>query len=107
MGTRIYVGNLSFDSTEDRLRTLFAQAGAVTEVKMMTDRETGRSRGFAFVEMGSAAEAQTAIDQLNGREIDGRSLRISEAQERSGASRGSDGGGGAGGYRSGAGRSRW
>lgn len=106
MGTRIYVGNLSYDSTEERLRTLFAQAGAVTEVKMMTDRETGRSRGFAFVEMGSAAEARTAIDQLNGREIDGRSLRISEAQERSGGSSSGGGGGGGGGFRS-AGRSRY
>jgi cold-inducible RNA-binding protein len=105
MGKRIYVGNLSYDTTEEGLRTLFAQAGSVAEVKMMMDRETGRPRGFAFVEMGTDAEARGAIDKLNGRQIDGRSLKISEAQERTGGgSRGSDGGGF---RRDGAGRSRW
>lgn len=104
MGKRIYVGNLSYDATEEGLRSLFAQAGSVAEVKLMVDRETGRSRGFAFVEMGTDAEARSAIDQLNGRQVEGRSLRISEAQERTGgSSRGGDGGG----FRSSAGRSRW
>ena len=108
MGKRIYVGNLSYDATEEGLRSLFAQEGTVSEVKLMTDRETGRSRGFAFVEMSTDAEARGAIAQLNGRQLDGRSLRISEAEERTG---GGGGGGGGGGFRSGGGggasRSRW
>lgn len=105
MGKRIYVGNLSYGATEDGLRTLFAQAGSVTEVKMMMDRDTGRPRGFAFVEMGTDAEARGAIATLNGRQIDGRELKISEAQERTGGSfRGADGGGA---RRDGGGRSRW
>jgi RNA recognition motif-containing protein len=103
MGKRIYVGNLSYDATEEGLRALFAQSGSVGEVKLMTDRETGRSRGFAFVEMSTDAEARNAISQLNGRQLDGRSLRINEAEERTGG-----GGGGGGGFRSGgASRSRW
>jgi RNA recognition motif-containing protein len=106
MGRRLYVGNLSFATTELELREVFGQFGTVAETKMVTDRETGRPRGFAFVEMGSDAEAQAAIDQLNGRELGGRALTVNEAQERSGGGggggRGRGGGGGGGG-----GRGRW
>jgi cold-inducible RNA-binding protein len=96
MGRRLYVGNLSFNTTELELRELFSQYGTVAETKMVTDRETGRPRGFAFVEMGSDQDAKQAIDELNGRELGGRQLTVNEAQARSG------GGGGGGG-----GRGRW
>jgi RNA recognition motif-containing protein len=97
MGRRLYVGNLSFGTTELELRDVFAQYGTVAETKMVTDRETGRPRGFAFVEMGSDREAKEATDQLNGRELGGRALTVNEARERS------SGGGNAGG----GGRGRW
>jgi RNA recognition motif-containing protein len=77
--TKIYVGNLSFDTTEDSLRTLFAQHGAVESAKLMSDRDTGRPRGFAFVEM-SNSDAPKAIQSLNGKDFEGRTLRVSEAQ---------------------------
>jgi RNA recognition motif-containing protein len=99
MGRRLYVGNLSFNTTELELREVFSQYGTVAETKMVTDRETGRPRGFAFVEMGSEQDAKQAIDQLNGRELGGRTLTVNEAQERS-AGGGSRGGGGGG-------RGRW
>jgi RNA recognition motif-containing protein len=102
MGTRLYVGNLSFNTTELELREVFGQCGTVAETKMVMDRETGRPRGFAFVEMGSEQDAKQAIDQLNGRELGGRTLTVNEAQERS-AGGGSRGGGGGGG----GGRGRW
>src|SRR5262249_53851182 len=93
-GTRLYVGNLSFNTTEATLRATFEQDGRhVTEVKLVTDRETGRSRGFAFVEMSSPAEAEAAIAALDGRDLDGRTLRVNIAEER-----GARGGGGGGGY---------
>ena len=98
MGRRLYVGNLSFNTTELELRDVFSQHGTVAETKMVMDRETGRPRGFAFVEMGSEQDAKQAIDQLNGRELGGRTLTVNEAQERSGGG-GSRGGGG--------GRGRW
>lgn len=101
MGKRLYVGNLSYGTTEADLRDLFGQSGTVTETKVVMDRETGRPRGFAFVEMSSDAEASQAIAQLNGRDLDGRTLKVNEAQERSGA------GGGGGGSRSGGSRQRW
>ncbi len=83
MGTRLYVGNLPFDVDESQLRTLFQEGGReVTEVKMITDRETGRPRGFAFVEMGSQEHAQAAISALNGRELGGRALTVNEAREQ-------------------------
>jgi cold-inducible RNA-binding protein len=104
MGRRLYVGNLSFNTTELELRDVFSQHGTVAETKMVMDRETGRPRGFAFVEMGSDAEAKQAIDQLNGRELGGRALTVNEAQERSGGGGGGRGGGGGGG---GGGRGRW
>ncbi len=93
MSKRLYVGNLSFGTTEADLRDLFAKCGTVSEVKMMMDRETGRSRGFAFVEMSTDSEAQQAIQQTNGRDLDGRTLKVNEAQERTGGG-GSRGGGG-------------
>ncbi len=79
---RIYVGNLSFDTTEASLSDMFGQHGTVTNVALITDRETGRSRGFAFIDMADEGEAKTAMDAVNGKELDGRSLRVSEARER-------------------------
>jgi len=77
----IYVGNLSFNATEDEVRDLFAQYGSVQSVKLISDRETGRPRGFAFVEMDDDA-AEAAIGALNGQDLGGRTLRINEARER-------------------------
>src|SRR3954469_4902994 len=96
MGNRLYVGNLSFNTTQAAIESAFASAGSVREVAMPTDRETGQFRGFAFVTMGSAQEANAAISQLNGTMIDGRSIKVNEAQERP-----SGGGGGGGGGRGG------
>jgi len=101
MGRRLYVGNLSYGTTEIDLRDLFAQAGTVADAKVVMDRETGRPRGFAFVEMSSDQEALAAIEQFNGREFGGRAINVNEAQERSGGgggggSRGGFGGGGGG-----------
>jgi RNA recognition motif-containing protein len=79
--TSIYVGNLPFSATEDQVRALFEQHGAVQSVKLINDRETGRPRGFGFVEMEPAAAA-VAIERLNGTDMDGRALRINEAQDR-------------------------
>ncbi|MBL8726572.1 MAG: RNA-binding protein [Planctomycetes bacterium] len=102
MGTRLYVGNLSFQTTEDSLRAAFEGDGrVVTEVKIMLDRDTGRSRGFAFVEMGSDQDAQNAIQAMNGADVDGRPLRVNEAQPRQEGGRGGFGGGGGGGGRGG------
>jgi RNA recognition motif-containing protein len=86
---RIFVGNLAFQSTEDGIRVLFTQHGDVSSVKIITDRETGRSRGFAFVEMADDVQAEAAIQAVNGADLDGRPLRISEARPReAGAPRG-------------------
>ena len=83
MGTRLYVGNLPFSTDEDAIRDLFGQNGrTVTEVKIVTDRDTGRPRGFGFVEMGSQADADAAIDELSGYELGGRALVVNEARER-------------------------
>lgn len=82
MGARLFVGNLSFDTNELELRDLFGQSGTIVDLKVVTDRDTGRSRGFAFVEMSTAAEATEAISQLNGRELGGRTLKVNEAEER-------------------------
>ena len=82
MSNRLFVGNLSFDTNEQELREVFGQMGTVVEVKVVTDRETGRPRGFGFIEMSSAAEATQAIQQLNGRELGGRTLKVNEAEER-------------------------
>ena len=103
MGARIYVGNLPFTASEQDVRTLFEHNGrGVREVRIIEDRDTGRPRGFAFVEMSSDEEARDAISQLNGSELGGRTLKINEAQAReSGGFRGGGGGGGGGGYRGG------
>jgi cold-inducible RNA-binding protein len=96
MGTRLYVGNLSYNVTEPELKDVFGENGRnVKEVKVVLDRDTGRPRGFAFVEMTTDAEAAQAIETLNGREIQGRPINVSEARER--APRGGGGGGGFGG----------
>ncbi len=103
MGTRLYVGNLPFDVDEAQLRTLFQEGGrGVNEVKIVMDRDTGRPRGFAFVEMASQADAQAAINAMNGREVGGRALTVNEAREQ--APRGGGFGGGRGG---GGGRRRY
>ena len=95
MSKKIYIGNLPFSSTEDELRTVFERHGRVESVNVITDRDSGRPRGFAFVEMDEASAADDAIRALDGSELGGRSIRVNEAQNRSG------GGGGGGGYRSG------
>src|SRR5262245_8918848 len=98
MGTRLYVGNLSFQTTEESLRAAFGGDGRqVTEVKIMLDRDTGRSRGFAFVEMATDQDAQNAIQAMNGADLDGRPLKVNEAQPRQDGGRGGFGGGGGGG----------
>jgi RNA recognition motif-containing protein len=94
MGRKLYVGNLGFDVTNQELQDEFGAIGACESVAVITERDTGRSRGFAFVEMASNAEAQKAIQELNGREIKGRAIRVSEAQEGGGGGRGRGGGGG-------------
>ena len=98
MGTRLYVGNLSYNVTEPELREVFAEGGRnVVEVKIVMDRETGRPRGFAFVEMGTADDASQAIETLSGRSIHGRPINVSEARERTPRSGGGGGGWGGGG----------
>ena len=82
MGNRLYVGNLSFDADKDTVRQAFAEVGAVTDVHVVTDRDTGRSRGFAFVTMATPALAAEAISRMNGVELAGRALRVNEAIER-------------------------
>ena len=104
MGKKLFVGNLSFDTTNQDLETFFSQAGTCESAAVITDRETGRSRGFGFVEMSSSAEAETAIADLNGRELQGRALNVSEAREQ--GSRDRRGGGGGGGGRGGFGGRR-
>jgi cold-inducible RNA-binding protein len=107
MNNRLYVGNLSFHTTEDVIQSAFAQCGEVTEVKLMLDRETGRSRGFAFVTMGSSEAAKAAIEKMNGADLDGRPLRVNEAEERRDRGPGGGGGGfGGGGGRRGGGGDR-
>jgi RNA recognition motif-containing protein len=87
LSNKLYVGNLSFQTTEAELRQLFEQHGSVSSVSVITDRETGRPRGFAFVEMGDAGSAATAVSKLDGREFGGRALRVNEATGRSGGRR--------------------
>ncbi len=99
--TNIFVGNLSFRTTQEDLHQAFAQYGAVERVSIVTDRATGQPRGFAFVEMTNADEAETAISRLNGAELDGRALNVNEARPRP-----AGGGGGGGGYGGGGGGGR-
>ena len=82
MSMNLYVGGLSFDTTEDGLRTFFEQAGTVESANVITDRDSGRSRGFGFVEMATDAEAHKAIEDLNGKMLDGRTLTVNEARPR-------------------------
>lgn len=104
MGTKLYIGNLSFSTTEASLGDFFAQIGSVASVKLITDRDTGRSRGFGFVEMSSSEEADKAISELNGKELDGRAISVSEARPQAPRSGGGGfGGGGGGGYGGGGG----
>ncbi|MEP7013880.1 MAG: RNA-binding protein [Verrucomicrobiota bacterium] len=102
MGTKLYVGNLAFSTTENELQELFAQAGTVQEVTLMQDKFTGKSRGFAFVTMGTDQEAQNAITQFNGKTVEGRPLTVNEARPREPRPPGG-GGGGRGGYGGGGG----
>jgi cold-inducible RNA-binding protein len=108
MATKLYVGNLSFKTTGDDLRTYFAQAGTVESASVIEDRETGRSRGFGFVEMATAEDAAAAIEQFNGKELDGRALTVNEAKPKTdrGGRGGGGGGGGRGGYGGGGGGGR-
>jgi len=94
MSTKLYVGNLAFQTTSEELQALFAQAGTVESASVVEDRMTGRSRGFAFVEMATKEEATAAIEQFNGKEVGGRALKVNEAKPRE--NRG--GGGGRGGF---------
>jgi RNA recognition motif-containing protein len=98
--TNIYVGNCSFETTEQELRDLFAEYGDVEKVNIITDRDTGRPRGFAFVEMTDDGAAQNAIRSVNGKEFGGRTLNVNEARPRN-DNRGGGGGGGGGGSRRG------
>ena len=108
MSTRLYVGNLNFRTTSDELREVFSQAGEVENATVVEDRDTGRSRGFGFVEMATAEGAAAAIDQFNGKEFGGRTLTVNEARPR--VERGGYGGGGGRGgdrgYGGGGGRER-
>ena len=104
MSTKLYVGNLAFQTTSQELQELFATAGTVESACVVEDRDTGRSRGFAFVEMSTKEEAAAAIDQFNGKEVGGRPLKVNEAKPRENRSGGGGGrgfGGGGGGGRGG------
>src|SRR5262245_1324217 len=103
MSTKLYVGNLSFNTSTQDLEAMFGEVGTVTSANIVEDRETGRSRGFAFVEMSSKEEAQNAISSFDGKEVDGRNLKVNEAKPRE--DRGGRGGGG--GYGGNRGGSRW
>jgi cold-inducible RNA-binding protein len=111
MGNRLYVGNLSFNTSQDALRAAFAECGEVSDVHIVTDRETGQPRGFGFVTMGTSQDAEKAMTKMNGATLDGRQLRVNEAEERprggggggGGGFRGGGGGGGGGGGRGGRG----
>ena len=109
MGNKLYVGNLTYGIRDDDLQQAFAQFGTVSSAKVMMDRDTGRSKGFGFVEMGSDAEAQSAINGMNGQALDGRALVVNEARPREERPGGFGGGGGGrsggGGFGGGGGRS--
>ncbi|HEY6660567.1 MAG TPA: RNA-binding protein [Pyrinomonadaceae bacterium] len=99
MSTKLYVGNLAFQTTSQELQELFTQAGTVESANVVEDRDTGRSRGFAFIEMSTQDEANSAIEQFNGKEVGGRALKVNEAKPRE--NRGGGGGRGFGGNRGG------
>ena len=102
MSMKLYVGNLSFQTSSDELQQLFSQAGTVESASVVEDRDTGRSRGFGFVEMSSKEEGEAAITQFNGRDLNGRNLTVNEARPREGR-----GGGGRGGFGGGSRGQRW
>jgi RNA recognition motif-containing protein len=109
---KLYVGNLSFSTTEETLQAEFGTHGQVEEVALITDRDTGRPRGFAFVTMNNDSEARAAIESLNGTELDGRTITVNEARPKTngggrGGPRGGGGGGGRGGGGGGGGGKRW
>ncbi|MBI4063655.1 MAG: RNA-binding protein [Elusimicrobia bacterium] len=108
MGKRLYVGSLPFETTEDQLQTMFSAHGTVSSVKLITDRDTGRSKGFGFVEMADEAAAQEAIKKLNGSQLGSRSIVVNEARPMEDRNRGGfgGGGGGRGGYGGGGGGGR-
>jgi RNA recognition motif-containing protein len=107
MGKKLYVGNLAYGISDSDLEQMFAAHGTVQSAQVIMDRDTGRSKGFGFVEMGSDQEAQTAIQALNGKEVDGRSLTVNEARPKEGGGGGGRGGGGGyGGGRGGGGGGR-
>jgi cold-inducible RNA-binding protein len=103
MGTKLYVGNLSFRTTSEELKDAFAAAGTVESASVIEDRDTGRSRGFAFVEMATPEEAAAAIEQFNGKDFGGRNLTVNEAKPREDRGGRGGGGGGRGGYGGGGG----
>ena len=104
MSMKLYVGNLAFKTSSEDLQQLFAQAGTVESASVVEDRDTGRSRGFGFVEMASKEEGEAAIAQFNGKELDGRNLTVNEARPREDRGNRGGGGGGRGGYGGGGGR---
>ena len=103
MSKKLYVGGLSWNTDDHGLRLAFERHGEIAEAKVITDRDTGRSRGFGFITFSESGDADNAIEQMNGAELDGRTLNVNEAQERSGGGGGRSGGGGGGG----GGRNRW
>lgn len=110
MGKKLFVGNLSFNTTSEDLQALFEEIGACESARVITDRDTGRSRGFGFVEMQSMGDATRAVSELNGREVGGRQINVSEAREPDGGGGGGGGGrgrGGQGGFRGGGERRRF
>ena len=110
MGTKLYVGGLPYSTTEQQLSELFSQQGSVTSAKVITDKFTGQSRGFGFVEMSTEEEAQKAISALNGTQLDGRTMTVNEAkpqEKRTGGGGGFGGGGGGGGGDRGGASRRW
>lgn len=104
---KLYVGNLSFRTTDTELQELFSQAGTVDSCRIITDRDTGQSRGFGFVEMSSKAEGEAAIAGLSGKEIEGRALTVNEAKPMENRGGGGGGKGKGGGYGGGGGGGRW
>ena len=105
MAKKLFVGGLSWDTTEDGLRQAFASYGEITEAKIITDRDTGRSRGFGFVTFAQDDDAKTAISKMDGTNLDGKTIKVNEAQEKSPRGGGRSGGGFGGGR--GSGRNRW
>ena len=107
MATKLFVGSLSWNTTDDQLKDFFATAGTVVSATVIVDRDTNRSKGFGFVEMSSDAEAKAAVEQLNNKELDGRTIVVNEARPREERPRGSFGGGNGGGYSGGNDRNRY